>query len=197
MKRRKSFRSRSMRLKSKSKIRRTSRSNLKKDKIYTTLDNGGAPFTVKVSSQKVKIYKNILRDDDYSWKKVGEKLVLTLKNPKKIFVGSDPPGFYYNKTSRPREVGNSLLVNTVGNKYVYIGESVKQFIANDTIKKYLSPVGNSAVPYPFAVGEKYTYLMIEGKKMLNTDVDNKPYEEFYDDKKIAKNLPMKILIKRT
>jgi len=61
--------------------------------------------------------------------------------------------------------GNSLLlkVRRDKNEYVFIGESVFFFAtpADDPIFEYHSPVGNSAVPYPYAIGKKYTYLMIE------------------------------------
>ena len=49
------------------------------------------------------------------------------------------------------------------------------------ISSYFSPVGNSDVPYPYAVGEHYTYFMLD-KEMVPTeylDVKKDGYAQFY------------------
>ena len=65
--------------------------------------------------------------------------------------------------------GNSLLLHT-GDRadgepgpLVYIGPSIKSFVPrpNDTIVAFVSPMGNSAVPYPYAIGRTHTYLVEE------------------------------------
>ena len=123
------------------------------------------------------------------------KKVLARGGLDKVFVGYHPG----NESGKKKEVGNSILVKK-GNKYVYIGESVKEFVTTDNIKKYVSPVGNSAVPYPFAVGDQYTYLMLEGKALPNTSLKGKkdPYEEYYFSKTApgVKTFSMKTLVRR-
>jgi hypothetical protein len=46
---------------------------------------------------------------------------------------------------------------------VYIGTSIRSFAPrpNDTIVAFVSPMGNSAVPYPYAIGRTHTYLVEE------------------------------------
>jgi hypothetical protein len=46
---------------------------------------------------------------------------------------------------------------------VYIGPSIKSFKTQpgDTIVAFVSPMGNSAVPYPYAIGRTHTYLVEE------------------------------------
>jgi hypothetical protein len=49
------------------------------------------------------------------------------------------------------------------------------------IEKYYSPVGNSAVPYPYAVGQKYVYLMLDNEYEPVEDFDLT--KEFEDEKR--------------
>ena len=62
--------------------------------------------------------------------------------------------------------GNSILLQTGKNKYVYIGDGIRSFTTKngDVIKKYYSPVGNNEVPYPYAIGDKYVYIMLHNVK---------------------------------
>ena len=59
--------------------------------------------------------------------------------------------------------GNSILLHLSGNKYVFIGLSITQFSIQkgDSVEKYWSPVGNNDVPYPFIIGKKNIYFMME------------------------------------
>lgn len=58
--------------------------------------------------------------------------------------------------------GNSVLLQTGAQKYVYIGERMFEFSTpRDNIVRYVSDMGNSAVPYPYAVGKSRVYFMIE------------------------------------
>jgi hypothetical protein len=43
----------------------------------------------------------------------------------------------------------------------------------DVIDKYYSPVGNSDVPYPYAVGQKNSYFLIEKQYVENKNLDLK------------------------
>ena len=48
-------------------------------------------------------------------------------------------------------------------KYLYIGSEIYSFntIEDDVIIDYFSDIGNNDVPYPYAIGEKYIYFMLE------------------------------------
>ncbi len=76
-----------------------------------------------------------------------------------------------------------MLFELQDGSYMIVGESVKTFKIphGDTIRKYVSPVGNNDVPYPYAVGDKYTYLLIENVRIANellVEADD-PYDFFY------------------
>ena len=172
-------------------------------KSYEIHDNGGRPFIADVTSKKVIVYKNDYNEDANDWI-IGKKL---LEIPyKEIFIGdNDKKQEYYDDKGVYK--GNSILLKLTDSKYQYIGESIKTFdtIKGDKIKKYYSPVGNNDVPYPYAVGEKYTYLMIESVYIPNESLDmiGGPYEQYYGHvntdinvKKEAKHLSMKTIIKR-
>ena len=164
---------------------------------YFIHDNGGRPFKVvidaKVKSLEVfkidekaydayieKTYhpkKNecVSDDDDV---KYYTKSVLKIPKYKKIFIGED----WVEKEFK----GNSILVNIIDMTYVFIGCIIYSFQTEEKINEYKSPVGNSDVPYPYAVGKKYVYFMIENQyadksEFVNYDgiIFDDPYHKFY------------------
>lgn len=147
---------------------------LKKYKYYRVHDNGGRPFLVYYHDNQALVY---IKDedkyyyDDETWN-VSEsksrvmytKLVMKFKY-EKIFVGKSPlndmTGFSCGHGKRFD--GNNLLFHIKGKKYISIGWNIYSFTAGDKIDRFVSPVGNNDVPYPFAVGDKYVYLISDGK----------------------------------
>jgi hypothetical protein len=126
---------------------------------YMIHDNGGRPFIVEdtKSEKNVVVYKTkyVEKGDNY------EKRAKVLTTPyERIFIGDnllkDP---HYEEVGWAK--GNSLLLQISSERYVYVGDCVFSFepVDEDTIVKYYSPVGNNDVPYPYAVGKKYVYLM--------------------------------------
>jgi hypothetical protein len=57
--------------------------------------------------------------------------------------------------------GNTILLKIKKDRYVFIGWCIYEFLTKDDIKEYISPVGNSDVPYPVAIGEKNVYFMLD------------------------------------
>lgn len=163
---------------------------------YQILHNGGHPFSVKINNNDITISKCDGYDsfDDTS---INYTEILRIDNCKQIFVGKDIRingvwTLMLDKESRKisgikvsdnyeREDGNSILINTKDRKYVYIGTEIFEFETTDDIIDYYSPIGNSDVPYPFAIGTKYTYLMLEHRYIQNTYVRHQldPYRHFY------------------
>lgn len=94
---------------------------------------------------------------------------------KDIFIGEDP--------AWSAAKGNTILVNKNDKDYIFIGECVYVFQSNNKIVKYFSPIGNNDVPYPFAIGEKYIYFMIEHNFVLLSGFIqselNDPYMKLY------------------
>ena len=163
---------------------------------YQTLDNGGNPFTVKIEDNKVSVYKNNYNEQTGDY----ELEFLHTYNPSHIFIGKSivcPMTIFSGARDDPKFDGNSILLELNPNtfEYVYIGESIYSFKAYSKILSYVSPVGNSGVPYPYAIDENYNhYLMIEDvvlemterfRENLNDGQD--AYEYYYSNHTIANN----------
>ena len=182
-------------------VKQSSTTRKIKGKQYDIHDNGGRPFRVVVDGKTAIVFK---QDYEADVLRIGKKL---LEIPfKEIFIGdNDKNQEHYS--AKGDDKGNTILLKLTESKYQFIGLSIQTFetVNNDTILKYYSPVGNNDVPYPYAVGEKYTYLMIESVYIPNEvlDMNEGPYEQYYGHvnkykgiKKLAKHLIMKTIIKR-
>jgi len=118
---------------------------------------------------------------------VYEKLVLRLSaepsafhnqtptNPQlKVFIGG-------SESSNPNVLGNSFLVQKNDKSWIYIGNRIYEFKPLYPIVEYYSRVGNSDVPYPYAIDELGNiYLMIEFAIIKN--LKGVPFDsyDFYD-----------------
>jgi hypothetical protein len=138
---------------------------------------------VKVKKQTVWVYKlsntdtDGYSDRDFESPKNYQDLVEKF-NVKKTFIGKD-------RSSPKFGLGNTILLELAGGKYVWIGSSIYEFKPKDKIVKYFSQIGSSDVPYPVALGEENAYFMIEDKYVprdaFPEDVDwySKAYPIFY------------------
>lgn len=159
-------------------------------------DNGANVFRVTVSPRRktFRVYKRVWRkedEDEFDESKFPKKWksIIEATRYKKIYVGRD--GSYYYGTGKETDqfYGNSVLVELPKTKtqktstFMFIGDEIFTFCPEDEIVSYRSDMGNSGVPYPFAVGTTYTYLMIAQTYMKNdmlyTDQTMGPYEQFY------------------
>lgn len=152
-------------------------------KSYQIHDNGGRPFVVEVHSAKkeVEVFLNEYNEDTDKFIK-GKSI---LRSPyQQIFVGPDScPGRSEYTATDPSFKGNSILLHVSGSKYIYIGSEIHSFETRDgeTIKQYYSPVENNDVPYPYAIGENYTYFMLDMETLPNELLNLKKdgYAQFY------------------
>lgn len=99
-----------------------------------------------------------------------------------VFVGKKSPGGGYDGL-RPKEAeGNSILFR-VNEKYVYIGSEIYEFSpkAGDTIQKFYSDIGNSDVPYPYAIGNTHVYILLDKVAIEKSFFDMKGdiYQQYY------------------
>jgi len=169
---------------------------------YQIHDNGGRPFLVKVGKDLVEVFQiNQELTNELFPVFVHDKLIKTFSNFEKVFIGK-------SAEHGKRFDGNSILIKMDTHKYIFIGREIYSFTTKDEILKYRSDVGNSDVPYPFAVGTKNTYFVIEDtylpNEMIPEDDLDDPYNFFYsyDDRKktkvYEKNFPMKkkVLVSR-
>ncbi len=154
-------------------------------KVYETHDNGGRPFRVEIQGNKVTVFKNMneyeLVNGEYREIKNPPKQILEFTTDE-IFVGKKSPKGGYDGL-KPKEVeGNSLLLK-VGDKYIFVGHEIYEWkpIKDDTIDIYYSNIGNSDVPYPYAVGKTHIYIMLDKIAIEKSFFDMKDdiYHQYY------------------
>lgn len=152
---------------------------------YYTLDNGGTSFRVEIKDNQVNVYKRNHNLEFEENEKVYSILIATY-NPQKVFVGKSPltKMTHFSDGHSSKFDGNSMLLYLGNLEYIHIGNMIYSFTANYEIIKYVSEVGNSCVPYPYAVDKySYIYLMIEDvviyAKESQTMID--PYRWYYDN----------------
>lgn len=140
---------------------------------YEIHDNGGRPFVVDVYPHRVVIVRldsqgnrrEIVHETVYETIWLGDNL---LSLPRYVEKGTD--------------IGNTILLRVHTHTYLFIGSEVYQFtLRGDTLMTYYSPIGNSDVPYPYALGGDYAYFFLDKKRVpLGViDVSQDGYQQFY------------------
>jgi hypothetical protein len=151
----------------------------KKYEYYHTEDNSGTPFIVHISPDKkdVSVYtiptkEEYLFEDDYIYFKPSEgfppdNLLLYTKRlgkfrPKRVFIGASPKNSMtlFSGGHGNDFYGNTILLQVTNSEYIYIQSSIERFKVLAPIVKFVSPVGNNNVPYPFAVDEDGNYYLL-------------------------------------
>ena len=179
--------------------------------IYEILDNRWTPFLVFDYGDHIDVYNQKYNKETDEYEIQGKIMQTKYIN---IFVGDNDLKFDDYEMEKGEGRGNSILLQTGKNKYIYIGDGIRSFTTknSDVIKKYYSPVGNNVVPYPYAVGEKYVYFMLGNVHQPVEDFDlkkdaymqyygwnikreeEKNYHKKYKDRRIE--YPVKVLFKR-
>jgi hypothetical protein len=150
---------------------------------YLIHDNGGRPFRVCITDKHVRVDKIISIDDDDVIKK--HKTLFEWKDVANIFIGPSPKNrmTLFSGGYGPRFLGNTILLHMKDLTYIWIGECIYQFDALFPITTFVSPVGNSDVPYPFAFDtNKNCYLLTEYVCVASVPEENQedPYDWYYD-----------------
>lgn len=169
------------------------------DGTYDIHDNGGVPFRVEVEADGtvVKVYGwPEDSSDDESGAPFPTELRHEFHDVARTFVGVSPRNRMtaFSGGHGPRFLGNTILLDMTQH-YIFIGRSVEKFTTLAPIREFWSPVGNSDVPYPYAVDTLgNTYLLIEGVVLLAkrgacawTQHADDPYRFYYDRQYITKN----------
>lgn len=146
---------------------------------YEIMDNGGIPFIVKVAQKNVTIYKNVW--DENKNKAVMEKYPILTYIVDKIFIGRSVknPMTEFSSAYGPKYDGNSILLQ-LKDRYIYIGVDIYSFIPLAPIIKYVSPVGNSGVPYPYAIDAKNNVYLMEDHIIMPNYKGKDPNEDFHN-----------------
>ena len=186
------------------KIGAKTRKSKKAPAVYVTHDNGGKPFAVVDFGTSIDVYRQTY-DHDAEMYVRGAGGPVYSSSYTKLWVGEDPLGITYEWDPGYMR-GNSVLVQTGANTYVFIGEMIYSFSleAGDSVEKYVSPVGNNDVPYPYIIGKNNTYLLLDGggdigpKVIPNEALDLKldAYAQFYGHQQAARGMELIDLPKR-
>lgn len=157
-----------------------------KGKTYEIHDNGGRPFFVTVQGKTVSVDKNM----DTFERKNGK--FVEISKPRKrvfektvdeIFIGKKSPGGGYDGLKSSQAEGNSVLVRC-GSKYIYIGSEIYEFspVKGDTIEQYYSNIGNSDVPYPYAIGKTHIYILLDKVAVEKSffGMKSEIYQQYYN-----------------
>jgi hypothetical protein len=100
-----------------------------------------------------------------------------------IFIGDNDLSYQDAEFPKGVNSGNSILVNISDSKYIHIGIEIYSFETREkeTIRQYYSPIGNNDVPYPYAVGDNYTYFLLDYTTVPNEvlDLSKDGYTQYY------------------
>jgi hypothetical protein len=165
-------------------------------KTYSIADNGGTPFLVDVDKHEktVEIWKQATQSEPEN---ADDYVKLKKMSYEDIYIGKDPKNFtdQMGETWEKSFEGNSILLKISDKKFVFIGWDIYSFELEDgdEIKNYYSPMGHSGVPYPYLIGKKNTYFMIEKQYAPNEllDLTKEAYRQFYDTVNASKKQSMK------
>jgi hypothetical protein len=134
-------------------------------KKYLIHDNGGRPFKVIVDFDKkhIKVYKfdHDEVDDNSEEHEIIYDILVYETDFIDVFIGSSNEFF---EVSVREYQGNSILVQTDGTTYTFIGDMIYSFTSIQQIDQYYSPIGNNDVPYPYAIGKTHIYIMLDKEK---------------------------------
>jgi len=152
-------------------------------KTYLIHDNGGRPFKV-VINDNVSVYNENGYNEQTDEIIYSKEPIINLKGISNIFIGKSPENEMtkFSGGYGPNFDGNSILVHIKDNEYIYIGSEIFRFHSFAEIIDYKSPVGNSDVPYPYAIDkENNYYLMIESVVInKNSNILDDPYYYYYN-----------------
>ena len=160
-----------------SNTKKTKKNKIINGKSYEIIDNGSTIYIAFVKpGSRIEVYTNLYSDDNLH---NPDKKILDI-NYTKLFLGDNLLNDSKSK-KKGKFIGNSILIQTGKYKYVYVGTEIYSFETKEDINKYYSPVGNSLVPYPYAVGESLTYFMLDKDTLPNEllDLNKDAYGQFY------------------
>lgn len=139
---------------------------------YEIHNNGGRPFIVNVDCcgpKKIDVVDS----------RTGS-IVLDLRSIQRAFV---PKGAILNSRAHIPELdGNTILVHSKDSEYYWIGNrGIRKFNFPEPIVDFKSPIGNNDVPYPFAISERFCFLLLAQEVLYLHTIRNieNPYFEWY------------------
>jgi hypothetical protein len=144
--------------------------------IYEINDNAASPFVVfDYGGGHAAIYNN--RFNELRGELKGKLMDVVYEQ---LFLGDNGKNDPY---WRSFERGNNILMQTGKGKYLFVGKGILSFSAKngDTIRRFYSPMGGNYDSFPYAVGDKYVYLLNEKKcaPVGEFDMTKDPIRQYY------------------
>ena len=131
--------------------------------IYEINDNAACPFVVvDYGGGRASIYNNKFNEIMNRGELKGKLMDVKYEQ---LFLGDNGTNDSYWIFKRGGEKGNNILMQTAKGKYLFAGKGILSFSAmkGDTIRRFYSPMGGNYDSFPYAVGDKYVYLLNEKK----------------------------------
>ena len=108
-----------------------------------------------------------------------------------IFLGKSPKNY-----TDKEYLGNTILLKMKNNIYIHIDSCIKKFKYNTEIIDFISPIGVSDIPLPYAIDKDYNYILINQKIIFkgikNLEVPVLFYNKYLDKIK-SKKLDIKTI----
>ena len=126
--------------------------------IYEINDNAVCPFVVvDYGGGRASIYNNKFNEITNRGELKGKLMDVKYEQ---LFLGEKNEPYW-----RAFERGNNILMQTAKGKYLFVGKGILSFSAKngDTIRRFYSPMGGNYDSFPYAMGDKYVYLLNEKK----------------------------------
>jgi hypothetical protein len=136
--------------------------------IYEINDNSTSPFVVfDYGGGNASIYNNRFNEITNRGELKGKLMDVKYEQ---LFLGDNGMNDPY---WRVFERGNNILLQTGKGKYLFVGKGILSFSAmnGDTIRRFYSPMGGNYDSFPYAVGDKYVYLLNDKKCALISEFD--------------------------
>jgi hypothetical protein len=138
---------------------------------YKIHNNGSYPYTViDYKAQKRAV---IMKNFEDSISRMLEEITYL-----KFWAGSPS-----SKQFGDWVPGNTVLMQVDTNKYVAVVVDIIGFELekDDEVQKYMSPIGNNDVPYPYIVGKTHVYLLAQHVILPKESLDltKDVYEQYY------------------
>lgn len=120
---------------------------------YDTHDNHNRPLQIKIYASAKETRVDIFRD---------KLKIHTINTPSRIFMGISPVNTMtiFSGGFGPEAQGNTFLINTHDNEYVYLQKNIVKFHTDSPIVTFMSPLGNNDVPYPYAIDANGRYYLL-------------------------------------
>jgi hypothetical protein len=148
--------------------------------IYEINDNASFPFVVFDYGGRVDIYNNHFNEETNK-AELNKKLIGVKYD--QIFIGDNESKDPYWMFKYGIAKGNTILLQTGKDKYMFIGKGILSFSTKDgdTIRRYYSPIGGNYDSFACAVGDKYVYLLNDKKyaPVSEFDINKDIIKQYY------------------